>query len=185
MSACTGRVEGECKNGTSQCLHPQRMSWLIPAPLADPLRLENGCPSHMIQSPLKLLSLCWFLGWLCLRISPSKEYLSWIYLAPRLPRCKPLWFPKSDVLEVSSLVQIPRVEVLGMGPEPLTLQGGAAALWGFPPPMGRCTGLGFWWNCASASPICLNVVLLTLVVERPVSILFQLGLHSLSVYMYL
>lgn len=177
--ACTSKIEGECKNGTSWCLHPQRMSQLIPGPSGRCFKVSK---------------------WVSFTCNPVTSQISIFVLVPGMSKsaCEPLIGNISDSHSppvspdislfdfqsqcfggLISLVQILRVGVLDMGHKPLTSQGETPDLWD--PSllcMGCCVLCGewsFWWDCISASPSFLRVASLSFIMERAV----QLGFCSL------
>lgn len=100
MLTCTSKGEGECKNGTHGTSVPEEcLDWSLT--LADALALANKFLSHIIQSHIKLLLLCWVPRWVSLCAIPSKE-ISQIPTAPLSSGHKPQFF-KPDIFGVSSL----------------------------------------------------------------------------------
>lgn len=110
--------------------------------------------------------------------APYKEYLS----SPQIPSFlsyKPLGFPNSDILGVSSLVQIQGLGCLIWGMN-LSLFRKRLQTCEIPPYCRLLHGYVVFGEIVSASSTCLSAVLLSLLVERAI----LPGFHSLGIIPY-
>lgn len=85
-------------------------------------------PSHMVQALFKLLLFYLTPGVSTSIYKPFNISISVPYSPLGLLAMSPLAFQSLTFWGIVSLWQVPRVEVSDVGPEPLTLQGGALDL---------------------------------------------------------
>lgn len=112
------------KNGSCQCLHPQRKFQQILTSLANVSKLVGLYVSRMTQALLKLLPLFWDLEWLSLWVGQALSKQSLDFPQPlRSPRHKFHWSSKLDVMGTHFTVACHRVGEPNMGLGPIGLQG--------------------------------------------------------------
>ena len=174
--SCPCKVETRQKWYT-QCLHPQRKSQLVSDPLADTWSLAKWIffTHNPVTSETSAFALGPGMGESMhepLKKSLSDSHSPWGTLDRSFVGFQTQTFSRLHLCHAHSKAGAPSV-----GHEPLTPSGEVLDLWRSSLLCVTILGRGFGQNLVSGSPVYLNAVLLSLVVERAV----QLGFSPFSV----
>ena len=157
IPASTSMVEGKCKNGAHQHLFTQSQSHLVHAPW----KMLYYQQMNLTYIPVTAQIAAFVLGLRKLSLGMSPETI-WDPHGPRslLDINSVYLFPKADIFWSSSLwSQVSRVVAFNVGHKLVTLQEWALTPWDPFLLWSECLKWDFWWDCASASPTHLSVVL--------------------------